>query len=96
MPDRPCCEGRRHGVRVLIELGSEMYQGILGRIFCIFSLVQKILKINENAEKRIIRISGARLVAQADPCVYSMQLAACLDRLLPAAELVARVELLGA
>ena len=55
-----------------------------------------MLKINENAEKRIIRISGARLVAQADPCVYSCA-ASCLPGwTLPAAELVARAELPGA
>ena len=39
-----------------------------------------MLKINENAEKRIIRISGARLVTQADPvCTFVVVcVAACL------------------
>ena len=40
-----------------------------------------MLKINENAEKRIIRISGARLATQADPVctfVWCVWLPACL------------------
>ena len=41
-------------------------------------------------------MKASGLVCGVCPCVYSVQLAACLDRLLPAAELVARAELLGA
>ena len=55
-----CWTGERgHGVRVQIELGIRDVSGILGIIFCIgafgllCSSVQKILKINENAEKTL-------------------------------------------